>query len=369
MEAMVGACRLFGARIGFADTQIEIEGLNGTIDHTEDVIDANNSGIVLRCCSALGALSSRPVVVTGDLSVRHSRPMEPLLHALRQSGVSATSMRGDGFAPVIIQGPIHSGRVVIDGADSQPVSALMIAAAFAQGPIEISVENPGERPWIDLTIHWLDRMGIRYERRGYEWFRMFGQSQYAGFQYDVPGDFSSAAFPIAAALVTHSALAIGNLDFSDPQGDKEVISIFQRMGAELEIDPENKRLHVRQSGPLKGVEVDINNCIDALPILAVVACFASTPTRLFNGAVARQKECDRIRYIATELRKMGAQITEHDDGLLISPSALYGAPVVMALTIAGFGASGVTEVGPVGCVAKSYPTFDRDFNSIGGSIQ
>ena len=116
---------------------------------------------------------------------------------------------------------------------------------------------------------------------------MAGKSSYAGFEYAVPGDFSSAAFPIAAALVTGSELIVNNIDMEDGQGDKELISVFQKMGARIDI--EHKTLHVRKTKMLSGTTVDINNFVDSIAALAVVACYAEGETRIHNAAVARQK--------------------------------------------------------------------------------
>ncbi len=110
-QAMIDACRLFGATLDVSPTQIAIQGISGKIDKIEDVIHAGNSGIVLRFCSAVGALASQPMVITGDYSIRHQRPMQPLLDALSQLGVSATSMRGDGFAPIILQVPSNQVKL------------------------------------------------------------------------------------------------------------------------------------------------------------------------------------------------------------------------------------------------------------------
>ena len=189
---------LVGTNIEVSDSLV-IEGLNGVIDRAEDVIHAGNSGLVLRFCCAIGALSKHPVVITGDHSIRHQRPMQPLLSALSQLGVSARSMRGDGFAPVIIEGPLRPGKASVYGEDSQPVSSLLMASAFAEGETELLIENPGEKPWVSLTLDWFDRLGIRYENHGFTHYRV-GSSRYDGFEYTVPGDFSSAAFPLAAAL-------------------------------------------------------------------------------------------------------------------------------------------------------------------------
>jgi len=376
-QAMIEACRLFGATIDVSPTCLQIQGLNGTIDHAKDVIHAGNSGIVLRFCAAIGALAQHPVVITGDHSIRHQRPMKPLLDGLSQLGVSAVSMRGDYYAPVVIKGAIQSGQATITGEDSQPVSALLIASAFAEGPIDIHVQNPGEKPWIGLTLNWFDRLGIACTHHNFERYRVSGNTRYQGFQYAVPGDFSSAAFPIAAALITHSEVTLKNIDMTDSQGDKELIAVFQKMGAQIEIDEQNKTLHVKKSKSLTGITVDINNFVDGITILAVVACFAEGETLIHNGAIAKQKECNRIHCIAKELRKMGADITEIEEGLRIRHSCLKGTEVhsyldhrmAMSLAVAALGAEGETRISSIECVAKTFPTFLRDFNSLGANIE
>ena len=367
-DSMLLAVQMLGASVAQSSDRIDIVGTNGLVRLQGSEINTGTSGIVLRFCSGLVALGSNPVMLTGD----GVRPMADLIEGLRQLGCRVMS-KGQ-FAPLVVQGPMSSGKTVVDGKDSQPVSALIIAAAFATGPIEIFVRNPGEMPWVDMTLYWLDRLGIPYERKGYEWYRV-EKGSYPGFVYTVPGDFSSAAFPIAAALITNSELSISNLDFSDPQGDKELISVLQRMGAKIELSP--GKVHVKEGSSLQGTDIDVNNIIDAVPILAVVACFAEGQTRLYNGAIARQKESNRIRCIATELQKMGADVTEQEDGLVIRHSRLRGAHVhsyndhrmAMSLSVAGLGATGVTTVGPCECVAKTYSSFVGDFQKIGAQIE
>ena len=376
-ESMVQACRSFGAVLTLFEDRLEVEGVSGKIAFTEDVIHAGNSGIILRFCSAVGALASHPVVVTGDYSIRHQRPMKQLLSGLSQLGVFAVSMRGDEYAPVIIQGPIKPSNILISGEDSQPVSALLIASAFAKGPIEITVENPGEKPWVALTLDWFTRLGISYENHECQKYRLFGNASYQGFEYTVPGDLSSAAFPVGAALVTSSEVTLSGVDLEDLQGDKELFEVFRRMGACIEVDKDHKKLHVRKGGPLKGAEVDINDFIDALPILAVVACFADGTTHIQNASIAKQKECNRIAAIAAELKKMGADIQETEDGLMIHGSHLRGSKVhsyqdhrlAMALTIAGLGALGETEICHTDCIAKTFPDFLQKFNQLGTKIE
>lgn len=372
---MIEACRQFGATITVYADKLEIIGLNGQITHTEDVIQAGNSGIVLRFCAALSALGSHPAVITGDYSIRHQRPMHPLIQGLKKLGVNVESMRGDNFAPLIIKGPLKPGHTTLDGSDSQHVSALLIASAFALGPTTIEVSNAGEKPWIDMTLYWFDRLGIPYKNLHYQNYEIKGMAQYPGFNYSVPGDFSSAAFPLAAALVTQSSLKINNLDMNDPQGDKKVVEVFRKMGAKIDI--KNNYLYVHPNANLEGSIFDINDFIDAITILATTACFAKGKTILKNIAVAKTKECNRVTCIIEELSKMGAIIQETNEGLEIYHSSLKGATLdsyndhrmAMSLAIAAMGATGLTKINPIDCINKTFPTFIQDFQALGANLE
>lgn len=375
-EKMVSACRFFGAEIDFSPQKLEIQGVNGKIDFAQDLIDAGNSGINLRFCTAVGSLAKHPVVITGDESIKYQRPMKDLLEGLRQMGVKAFSLRGDDYAPIIVHGPLQGGKAILSGEDSQPVSALLIAASFSQGTTELSVQNPGEKPWVALTLEWLKKLGVDYENRDFKKFVLKGNSSYEGFEYRVPGDLSSAAFPIGAALVTGSEITLNNIDLSDFQGDKDLITIFRKMGAEIDYEEKKQKLHIKKTKTLTGLDVDINNFIDALPILSIVACFAESPTEIYNASNARHKECDRIACIVQELKKMGAHIKEKKDGLIIYPSKLKSASLnsysdhrlAMSLTIAGLATEGETIISPVRAISKTFPHFCQKFQKLGAQI-
>lgn len=376
-QAMIHACTCLGATIETSSNTIQINGTSGQIHPINDLIDAGNSGIVLRFIAAIAALSSHPVTLTGDHSIRTNRPVHALLTGLKQLGASAKSIENVGYAPITIKGPLKGGSATVSGEDSQPVSALIIASAFASKPVNLQVLNPGEKPWINLTLSWLDRLHIPYENREFQHYQLLGNCQYNGFRYDVPGDLSSIAFPIIAALITQSEICIHNVDLSDAQGDKKLIFILQEMGAQIIIDATNKSLLIKKSSRLRGRIIDINDCIDSIAALSVIACFAEGETQLINGAVARQKECDRIHCLAKELNKMGADITELEDGLLIKQSSLQGAIVdshqdhrmAMALTIAGLAAQGTTKVRNTECIKKTYPNFLNEFVALGALIK
>ena len=377
-DAMIRACSAFGATIVRDGTDLRITGFAGTPSIPRQIIDVGNSGQVLRFGAAISALIPHYSVFTGDESIRSLRPMTPLLDALRQLGAFAESSKGDGYAPVIIKGPIHAGHVVMDGQDSQPVSAMLMLAAYLEGETTLEVREAGEKPWINLTLHWLDRMGVGYENRKYEVYTVYGRrggGKFSPFDYTVPGDWSSAAFPLAAALLCNCELTLENMDIQDPQGDKAILDIFRAMGAVIDVDVSGKKVMVRQHDGLRGITVDVNAVIDAVPMLAALACFAQSPTTIIGAAIARHKESDRLTAIATELAAMGGRIEEFDDGLTVYPTALHGARVdsrhdhriAMALAVAAL-RCGDTIVENTDCVTKSFPGFATSMAGIGAAI-
>ncbi len=372
--AMLDAIRHLGAKVDMDQKALIIGGTAGKLQPAEDIIQCGNSGQVLRFIGAMAALSPSYTILTGDLSIRHNRPIKPLLDALSQLGALAVSSRLDGYAPIIVKGPLQGSKASLTGEDSQPVSGLLMLGAFS--PLELRVTNPGEKPWIALTLHWFDRLGIPYENWNFERYKMKGGTHLHGFEYTVPGDFSSAAFPLAAAVITHSEITLDNMDLKDIQGDKAILPALESMGARFE--SRGSKLTVKKTQTLKGVRIDINDFIDALPILAVVGCFAKGKTEIVNAAIARKKESDRIHCIASELKKMGAEIEEKPDGLIIHPAELHGAlnleshrdhRLAMALSVAALAAQGESVIHGIESIAKSYPSFFDDFQKIGAHME
>lgn len=372
--AMINACRQLGATIVVKDNCISVQGTAGNIRTADDVIQAGNSGQVLRFIAAIAALGSDYTIITGDHSIRYKRPMQAMLEGLEQLEVLAVSSKNDGYAPVIIKGPLQAGQTTLNGQDSQPISALLIALAFAGGPSTIYVDEPGETPWVALTLDWFDRLNIHYKNEDFKIYSVQGDTEIDGFEYTVPGDFSSIAFPLIAALSTNSDIIIDNLDFDDIQGDKAFIEVLQAMNADLHI--KGTSLIVHGTNSLHGITVDINHCIDSLPALAAIACFANSPTEITGAHIARHKESDRIACICKELTKMGARIDIREDGLLVHPCDLQGATlkshhdhrIAMALAAVALAASSQSSITDCDCIAKSYPSFVTELRSLGAGI-
>ncbi|MFW5843704.1 MAG: 3-phosphoshikimate 1-carboxyvinyltransferase [Spirochaetota bacterium] len=402
-RSCINACRLLGAEIeevhgsgdgtagdGPALTGLVVRGVGGSPQVPPNVIDVGNSGTTLYLAASVAALAPGWTVFTGDAQIRR-RPIRDLLQALESLGARAFTTREADAAPVCIQGPLAGGRATISCPTSQYLSSLLLAAPLAAATSEISVPLLNEKPYVEMTLWWLDGQGIRYERDGYDRFTVPGGQAYRPFDTAVPGDFSSATFFFAAAAVTGSTLDFDGLDMSDPQGDKEVLKILSEMGCRVETLPRETDsgdtgspgtapplLRVAgPDGPLGAGTFDLNSIPDALPALAVAACYADGETRLLNVPQARLKETDRIAVMATELAKMGADVDELPDGLVIRGRAqaaagstgrkpgLRGASVEshddhrvsMALAVAALGATGPTEIAGWKAAEVTYPAF------------
>lgn len=364
------AAKVFGAKVQTLGNDITITGIGKKPIPANSFIDVGNSGTSLRIFTALASLYKTPVKFDGDNSIRQ-RLMTNLFNALEKIGAKADSPNQK--CPFIITGPITGGKTVVNGLSSQFVTALLFAAPLAKNDTEIEVVNLHERPYVKITLDWLDKQGIQYENKGLEWYRIKGGQSYKAFNERIAADFSSATFALAAAAVTKSELKILGLDFNDQQGDKQVFEYLQRMGMKIDKKPDGV---IVKGGKLQGIEIDMNDTPDALPAMAVVGCFAEGTTKLLNVAQARLKECDRIAAITNELRKMGATIEELSDGLIIHQSKLIGAQVhgyddhrmVMSLAIAGMASEGNTIIDTAEAVSVTYPTFFNDFNALGAKI-
>jgi len=371
-RSAVVACKALGAGIETGKDWL-VTGFGGTPRLKTSKIDVGNSGTSLRLTTSVAALQEKEVVFTGDASLR-TRPLQPLLDALNNLGARASSLEHNGCCPISIMGAMKGGKTEVSGVTSQYLSSLLISAPLVEKDTEIRVLNLHEKPYVQMTLDWLDQQHIHYEREGWEVFRVRGKQSYHPFEKRVPGDFSSATFPLCAAVITPSRLLLKGLDMSDTQGDKEVVTMLKSMGADIQTN--EKGISVASS-ELAGGELDLNSTPDALPALAVVGCFAKGETVLKNVAQARIKETDRIKVMATELSKMGADIEEVEDGLIIRQSELKGTKVqgyhdhrvVMALSLAGMMAQGVTEIDSAESVDITFPGYVDKMCKLGARME
>jgi 3-phosphoshikimate 1-carboxyvinyltransferase len=371
--AAVDAYRALGADIEVHDGRWAVHGTGGDIRAPENVIDVRNSGVTLR--TALGTcalLREGMAVLTGDEQIRR-RPAGPLARSLNDLGASVRSTRGAGSAPFVVEGRLRGGETSIEGATSQYVTGLLINAPLADGESQIHVTKLNEAPYVGMTVDWLQRQGISLEQQDLREFRVPGGQGYTPVDRAIPADFSSATFFLCAGALPDSEIVVLGLDLTDTQGDKAVVDYVAEMGAQVRSRGNWIGVEAKQ---LVGCEIDLNATPDALPMLAVLGCFARGTTRLVNVPQARIKESDRISAMARELRKLGARVEELEDGMVVHESPLQGAEVdghgdhrvVMALAVAGCAIPGETVVRGAEAAAVTFPEFAECMQKVGAKL-
>ncbi len=366
-------CQAFGASIEDKSDYWQIEGVAGQPQLPKDIINVGNSGTTLNFLTSMAALIDGYTILTGDHQIRR-RTSQPLLDALTLLGVEAHSAPQTGCPPLVIKGKMKGGYTKVKGKISQYLSSLLVNCPLAPADTEIKTIDLEEKPFVHMTLSWLDKQGIAYEREGLEHFWIKGNQPFKSFSDRIPADFSSATFFICTAAIPGYEIVLKGLDFNDPQGDKAVVDLLRHMGADIQLDETGLHIQGRQ---LEGTELNLADMPDALPALAIVGCLAKGTTRIRNVAHARLKETDRITTMCQELSSMGADIEELEDGLLIRESPLMGVTVnsyhdhrvAMALSIAGLAAEGETRVLNADAVNITFPQFPELLKQLNASIK
>ena len=374
-RSAVRAFTAFGAKIECRPDVWIVRGTGGELRAPEDVVDVGNSGTTLNIALGSAALVRQgQTVLTGDHQIQR-RPSGPLIASLNNLGASVQSSRGNGCPPITVRGRLKGGTTSIECKSSQYLTSLLINTPLADGDTTIRVPVLEEKPYVEMTLDWLARLQIKLERDDLREFRVPGRQNYRAFQRRIPADFSSATFFLCAGALGDNDVTVHGLDLSDPQGDKAVLDYLKQMGARVNVQPDGS---IRiQPGSLKGCRIDLNATPDALPMMAVVACFAAGKTTLANVAHARIKETDRIATMRQELTKLGAKVSELPDGLVIEGGKLTGAEVdghhdhriAMALAVAGCSIPGQTVVRTAESATITFPTFLDCLREIGAEIQ
>lgn len=329
-----------------------------------------NSGTTIRFLTAMLCVGEGSYRLDGVARMRE-RPIGDLVEALRQLGVDIRCENNNGCPPIIMNARgLPGGTMAVRGnISSQYLSALMMAAPSAQASLSIEVQ--GELvsvPYVAITLammrNWgVDDWGVKLDgqadlgHRECHNIHHFMPRHYQARRYVIESDASSASYFWGAAAITGGTVGVPGLANSI-QGDARFFQALLRMGCR-EVDE-----ITLQGQPLHGINIDMNALSDTVMTLAVVALFAEGPTKITNVAHIRHKETDRIIALANELRKVGAEIEEHPDGLTIHPRPLHGAildtyddhRMAMSLALIGLKIPGIFIRNP-GCVAKTFPSY------------
>jgi 3-phosphoshikimate 1-carboxyvinyltransferase len=373
-QATLEAVKALGAETELHENCWTIHGKEKlkTPDHP---IDCRESGSTLRFMIPVAALAPGPSTFLFGVSFER-RPVVPLLESLRELGVESAVQRS-GSSVIVRGGGIRGGKTSIRGdISSQFISGLLFACPRAKEDTEIVVTTKLEsKGYVEMTLEVLVKHGFEGAvNPDLSCLWIPSNQSYMPCDHTVPGDFSSAAFLLAAAAVTSSRVTVNHLEYQTAQGDRAILGILQDMGAAVKIGDNFVEVEGNQ---LSAVDVDAKDIPDLVPVCAVLACYAEGTSEIYNAKRLRYKESDRLDSVSTELKKMGADITVNEDGLTINGGyPLHGAPVdphndhriAMACAVAALGAEGETKIQNIECINKSYPQFFSDLRVLGADV-
>lgn len=366
-KVMLEALQRLGVTWKREDGTLRVAGVGGAFPVRRAELWLGNAGTAFRPLTAALALSSGEYRLSG-VPRMHERPIRDLVDALRGIGAQIDYLGAEGYPPLAV----HPGRprfevpVRVRGdVSSQFVSALLMALPLSGAAVTVEVE--GElisKPYVEITINLMRRFGVDVAREDWRRFHL-ERSQYASpGQMQVEGDASSASYFLAAAAIGGGPVRVKGVGRDSIQGDVRFAEVLERMGTRVDMGPD--WIEASCDRRLKPIDMDLNHIPDAAMTVAVTALFADGPSTLRNIASWRVKETDRLAAMATELRKLGAEVEEGRDYLRIAPPARLASDVAidtyddhriaMSFALAALGGVPV-RINDPSCVAKTFPDF------------
>ncbi len=372
---MLNALKQLGISYTLSDdkTQCSITGNGGAIHAAQmQELFLGNAGTAMRPLCAALCLGTGTYVLTGEPRMKE-RPIGHLVDALRQAGAHITYEENEGYPPLLIEAKgLSGGEVQIDGAiSSQFLTALLMAAPLAKEDMKISIIGElVSKPYIDITLHIMKTFGVEVLHENYKTFTIKGNQNYKAVEsFMVEGDASSASYFLAAAAIKGGRVKVTGIGKTSIQGDVLFVDVLEKMGAKVEWGDTYVAV---SKGELNAIDMDFNHIPDAAMTIATTALFAKGTTVLRNIYNWRVKETDRLSAMATELRKVGAEVEEGEDYLKITPpDTLRHAAIdtyddhrmAMCFSLLALDSASVTINEPE-CTSKTFPTYFEEFEKI-----
>lgn len=353
-------------------THCEVTGLGGPLTSAGALeLFLGNAGTAMRPLAAALCLGCNNIVLTGEPRMKE-RPIGHLVDALRQGGAKISYLEQENYPPLLIQGGFSGGQVEVDGSvSSQFLTALLMAAPLAAQDTVITIKGElVSKPYIDITLNLMQTFGVRVENQQYQTFVIHGGQTYQSpGKYLVEGDASSASYFLAAAAIKGGTVKVTGIGRNSVQGDIRFADVLEKMGAEITWGDDFIACTRRE---LHAIDMDMNHIPDAAMTIATAALFAQGTTTLRNIYNWRVKETDRLTAMATELRKVGAEVEEGHDFISITPPAqLTFAEIgtyndhrmAMCFSLVAMSDTPVTILDPK-CTAKTFPDYFERLASI-----
>ena len=351
--------------------RISVKGTSGTIPVTEATLMLGNAGTAIRPLTAALTLGQGRFVLDGVQRMRE-RPIIDLVNGLKQLGADVSCINGTDSPPVeVIANGLPGGTTRLSGAiSSQYLSAILMAAPYAKTEVQIEITDKlVSVPYVEMTLQLMLRFGVSVENDKFKHFRVPSMPYRSPGKIYVEGDASSASYFLAGAAITGGPVTVKGCGTESLQGDSRFAEVLEKMGTNVKWS----EMEITVSGSsLNGIDVDMNMMPDAAMTLAVAALFASGQTAIRNIHNWRVKETERLKAVSTELRKLGAEVEEGEDYLVINPpKKIQNAEIdtyedhrmAMAFSLAACGDACVTINDP-GCVSKTFPEYFEVFSGL-----
>ncbi|MCD1126793.1 3-phosphoshikimate 1-carboxyvinyltransferase [Jinshanibacter sp. LJY008] len=368
---MLNALKALGVHYQLSDchTICDIEGVAGSLKtHSPLEIFLGNAGTAMRPLAAALSLGLGDNILTGEPRMKE-RPIGHLVDSLRQGGAQIDYLEQQNYPPLRLRGGFQGGNISVDGSvSSQFLTALLMAAPLAAQDTHITIKGDlVSKPYIEITLHMMRDFGVDVSHDNYQVFHIKGQQQYRAVeQYLVEGDASSASYFLAAAAIRGGSVRVTGIGKNSVQGDIRFADVLEAMGANVIWGDDFIEC---QHGVLNGIDMDMNHIPDAAMTIATTALFAKGETRIRNIYNWRVKETDRLSAMATELRKVGAEVEEGEDYIrVVPPAQLKHAEIetyndhrmAMCFSLVALSDTPVTILDPK-CTAKTFPDYFKQF--------
>ncbi|AOM40681.1 3-phosphoshikimate 1-carboxyvinyltransferase [Xenorhabdus hominickii] len=364
-------------RLSADRTICEVDGRGGCITGKSGLeLFLGNAGTAMRPLAAALCLGDNNLVLTGEPRMKE-RPIGHLVDALRQGGAKIDYLEQENYPPLHINGGFSGGTITVDGSvSSQFLTALLMAAPLAVNDTEIHIQGDlVSKPYIDITLALLKSFGVTVSHQQYQVFYIKGQQQYVSpGQYLVEGDASSASYFLAAAAIKGGTVRVTGIGRNSLQGDTKFANVLEQMGATIRWGDNFVEC---ERGTLTGIDMDMNAIPDAAMTIATTALFAQGETVIRNIYNWRVKETDRLHAMATELRKIGAEVEEGDDYIRVIPHEKLNHAeietyndhrIAMCFSLVALSNIPVTILDP-GCTAKTFPDYFNQLETLSQYIK
>lgn len=356
-----------GAKITFIDERtISIDGGLNPIGNT---LQVGESGLATRLFTPIASLNRSAICIQGEGTLLH-RPMHMMIEPLRELGVKVKD--GGGYLPIEVEGPIHGGKIRVDGSvSSQFITGLLLALPMAEEDTTLYVDSAVSTPYIDMTIDTAQRFGVEimHNEGDYSEFFIEGRQQYTPTDISIEGDWSGASTMLVAGAIA-GEVTVKNISTLSRQADTAICRALERAGAGIVIEHDSITVSKR---PLKAFTFDATNCPDLFPALAALAAAAEGESTIIGTNRLMHKESDRAETIRREYEKLGISVDISEDNIMkiqggkILPATVFSHNdhrIAMSLAVSALRCEGIVTIENAECVEKSYPEFFEDLESI-----